>query len=143
MTHTHTSSYELEICLMMTHITHTHAAMPMPMPILDCLHKHMFLFYVYRSISLARIRCYTQLAYLFHQCATSLLSRDGRIADCTVRQPGVEHPFSSMDYIIAVSKIQWKNSVSNIKGLNIFPSLGIIYLLCHIQYFNMNQDKEC
>ena len=34
--------------------------------------------------------------YLFHQCATSVLSRDGRIADCTVRHPGVEPPFSSL-----------------------------------------------
>ena len=41
------------------------------------------------------MRRYTQLAYLFHQCATSLLSRDSCIADCTVRHPGVELPFSS------------------------------------------------
>ena len=34
--------------------------------------------------------------YLFHQCATSLLSRDSRIADYTVRHPGVERPFSSL-----------------------------------------------
>ena len=62
---------------------------------LDCLHKHMFLLCIYRSVSLARMRRYTQLAYLFHQCATNLLSRDGRIADCTVRHPGVARPFSS------------------------------------------------
>ena len=36
-----------------------------------------------------------QLAYLFHQCVKSLLSRDSRIADCTVRHPGVSRPFSS------------------------------------------------
>ena len=35
-----------------------------------------------------------QLAYLFHQCAMSLLSRDSRIADCTVIHPGVERQFS-------------------------------------------------
>ena len=81
---THTSSYELEICLMMTH-TYTH-----PYPRLVA-----FLFHVYRSVSLARMRRCTQLAYLFHQCATSLLSRDSRIADCTVRHRGVERPFSS------------------------------------------------
>ena len=40
------------------------------------------------------MRLYMQLANLFHQCAISLLSRDGRIADCTVRHPGVERPFS-------------------------------------------------
>ena len=38
---------------------------------------------------------YTQLAYLYHQCATSLLSRDCHIADGTVRHAGVERPFSS------------------------------------------------
>ena len=36
-----------------------------------------------------------QLAYLFHRYAKSLLSTDGRIADCTVRHPGVERPFPS------------------------------------------------
>ena len=53
------------------------------MPTLDCLHRLVFL-HVYRSVFLARMRRYMQLAYLFHQCAMSLLSRDGRIADCTV-----------------------------------------------------------
>ena len=67
----------------------------MPMPTLDSLHTHIFLFHVYISVSLARMRRYTQLAYLFHQCATNLLSRNGRIADCTVRHPGVDRPFSS------------------------------------------------
>ena len=65
------------------------------MPTLDCLHKHIFLLHVYWSVFVARMRRYTQLAYLFHQCATSLLSRDSRIADCAVRHPGVERPFSS------------------------------------------------
>ena len=90
-THTHTSSCILEICLMMTHI-YTH---PYPCPRLIALHNTI-LFHVYRSVSLARMRCYMQIAYLFHQCATSLLSRDSRIADCTVRHPGVERPFSSL-----------------------------------------------
>ena len=66
------------------------------MPTLDCLHRHIFLFHVYRSVSLARMRRYMQLAYLLHQCAKSLLSRDSRIADCTVRHPGVERPFFSL-----------------------------------------------
>ena len=52
------------------------------------------------------MRRYTQLAYLFHQCATGL-SRDSRIADCTVRHPGVERPFSSLF-------ICWRNRVSSI-----------------------------
>ena len=89
MTRTHTSSCVLEICLMMTHT-------PMPIPTFDCVAQHLFLFYVYRSVSLTRMRRYTQLAYLFNQYATSLLSRDSRIADCTVRHPGVERPFSSL-----------------------------------------------
>ena len=38
------------------------------------------------------------IAYLSHQCVTSLLSRDGRIADCTVRHPGVKLPFSIFLY---------------------------------------------
>ena len=69
------------------------------MPTLDYLHRHIFLFHVYRSVSLGRMRRYLQLAYLFHQCAKCLLSRDSRIADCAVRHPGVERPFSSI-YIL-------------------------------------------
>ena len=65
-----------------------------PFPRLIACTNTYFL-HVYRSISVARMRRYTQLAHLFHQCATSLLSRDGRIADCTVRHPGGERPFSS------------------------------------------------
>ena len=72
-------------------LTHIHT----PIPTFGCVAKHIFLFHVYRSVSLARMRRYTQLAYLFHQCATSLLSRDSRIADCTVRHPGVKRSFSS------------------------------------------------
>ena len=89
-THMHSSSCVLEIFLMIhTHThTHTHAHA-------DCLHKHIFLLHVYRSISLARMERYTQVAYLFQQRATSLLSRGCRIADCTVRHPGVERPFLS------------------------------------------------
>ena len=68
---------------------------PIPMSMLDCLHKHIFLLHVYRNVTLARMRRYPQLAYLCHQCATSLLSRDGHTA-CTVRHPGVEIPFSSI-----------------------------------------------
>ena len=89
-THIHTSSCLLEFWLKITH-TYT----PVPMPTLDWLHKHIFLLHVYRSVFLARMRRYTQLAYLFHQCETSRLSRDGRIADCTVRHPGVGCSFSS------------------------------------------------
>ena len=47
---------------------------------LDCLHQH-----AYRRIYLTRVQRVTQLAYLFHQCGTNFLSRDCRIADCTVR----------------------------------------------------------
>ena len=74
--------------------THIHT----PIPTFGCVAKHIFLFHVYRCVSLARMRRYTQLAYLFHQCATSLLSRDRRIADRTVRHPSVERPFSSLKF---------------------------------------------
>ena len=77
-------------------ITHIHT----PISTFGCVAKHIFLFHVYRSVSLARMRRDTKLAYLFHQCATSLLSRDSRIADCTVRHPGVERLFSSYIYEI-------------------------------------------
>ena len=83
---THTSSCVLEICLMMTHT---------PIPTFDCITQHIFLFHVYRSVSLACMWRYMQLGYLFHQCVTSFLSRDSCIADCTVRHLGVEHPFSN------------------------------------------------
>ena len=36
------------------------------------------------------------IAYLFHLCAKSLLSRESLIADCTGRHTGVERPFSSL-----------------------------------------------
>ena len=74
--HTNTSSWVLEICLMMIH-TYTHPY-PCP-PLIAC--TNTFLLHVYRSVFIARNRHYTQLAYLFHRCATSLLGRDGRIAD--------------------------------------------------------------
>ena len=71
-----------------------------PIPTLDCFHKRTslrgaFLFHAYRGVSLTRMQRYVQIAYLFHQCGASLLSRDGRTADCTVKHPGVELSFSS------------------------------------------------
>ena len=67
--------------------TYTHLLIPT----LDSLaqaHIHLvaFFFYIYRSIPLTRMQRYTQLAYLFPQCETSFLSRDGRVAECTMRQ---------------------------------------------------------
>ena len=87
-THTHTSSCLLETWLMMTH-TYTH---PYPYPrFIACTDTY----FSFRRVSLTRMRRYMQLAYLFHQYAKSLLSTDGRIADCAVRHPGVGRPFSS------------------------------------------------
>ena len=37
--------------------------------------------------------------YLFHQCATSLLSKDGHITDSIVRHPDMERPFSSLNIL--------------------------------------------
>ena len=59
-----------------------------------------FFFDTYRSVSLTCMQCYTQLAFLFHQCGTSFLSKDDRIADCTVRYPGVERPFYSFNILV-------------------------------------------
>ena len=83
------------------------------MPTLDCLHRHIFLFHIYRSVSLARMRRYMQLAYLFHQCVKRFLSGDSRIADCTMRHPGVERPFSSWSFSetnIGVIFIWWPHT---------------------------------
>ena len=87
-THTQTSSCLLEIWLMMTH-TYTH---PHPYPrFIACTDTY----FSFRRVSLACMRRHMQLTYLFHQYAKSLLSAEGRIADCSVRHPGVERPFSS------------------------------------------------
>ena len=79
---THTSS-----CLLEIHRVDDDRHTFIHIPTLDCLHKHMFLFLAYRSVSLACMQWYTQLAYLVHQCGTSLLSRDGR-------------PFSSLKTVL-------------------------------------------
>ena len=89
--HTHTNSCLLEIWLMMIH-TYRH---PYPYSrFIACTDTY----FSFRRVSLARMRRYMQLAYLFHQYAKSLLSTDGRTADCTVRHPGVELLFSSFYY---------------------------------------------
>ena len=97
-TRTHTSSCLLEIWLMTHTHTHTHTNTHTHTHLyprfIAC--THIFLLHVYRSVFLARMRRYMQLAYLFHQYAKSFLSTDGHIADCTVRHPGVERPFSSL-----------------------------------------------
>ena len=91
---------------------------PIPMLTLDCLHRYIFLLHVYRSVSLAHMRRYMQLVYLFYQRAKSLLSRDSRIADCTARHPGVERPFSS--YILYGEHIHGTNYISS---PNVFSEL--------------------
>ena len=93
-----------------------------PMPTLDCLHRHIFLLHVYRSVALARMRRYMQLAYLFHQYAKSLLSTDGRIVDCTVNHPGVERPFSS-------------SSLRKCPLLSRYISLFLLHFFHHLFYF--------
>ena len=78
-----------------TYTTNTHTTLPYPCSrLIAC--TNTFLLHDYRSVSLARMRRYTQLAYLFHQCVTSILSRDGRMADSTERRPG-ERLFSTYD----------------------------------------------
>ena len=74
--HTRTSSGLLEIWLMMTDT-------PSYLRLIACTDTYSpcdaFLFYAYRSVSFTRMQRYTQLAYLFHLCGTSLFSRDGRL----------------------------------------------------------------
>ena len=80
--------------------THIHT----PILTFDCLHKHAYIsWYVPLSHLQKRFSYmhehFTQLAYLFHQCGTNLLSRVGRIAHCYGgfgRRPGVDLPFSGM-----------------------------------------------
>ena len=121
-------------------ITHTHTQVavywrcgwwwhtPIPMPTLDCLHKHIFLLHVYRSFFLSRMLRYTQLGDIFHQCASSVLSRDGRIG-CTVRHRAWRCPFSSFSNIycvgsLTVSVICWARS------------LRLIFCCCHCILFH-------
>ena len=90
--HTHISSCLQEIWLMMTDTytpIHTHTRL------IACTNTYFS--FTLTGASLARMRRYPQLAYLFHQCATSLLCRDGSIADftMTVTHPGAERQFSS------------------------------------------------
>ena len=51
------------------------------------MHEHTprcaILFYTFRGVFLACMQRYTHLAYLFDQCGTCFLSRDGRVADST------------------------------------------------------------
>ena len=61
---------------------------------LDCLHNHTYILWCIPLSHLQEHFSYT-LAYVFHQCGTSLPSRDSHIPDCTVRHPGVDHLFSS------------------------------------------------
>ena len=99
MIHTQTSSYELETCLMMTHI-HT------PISTFVCVAKHISLSCLQERFSCTHAALHAT-GVLIHQCATSLLSRDSRIADCTVRHPGVERPFFwfLMPIFVSVEKI--------------------------------------
>ena len=97
ITHTQTSGCVLEICLMVTH-TYTHLLYPCPR-LIACTNAYFPLTF---TGAFHLHACGITCNYLFHQCATSLLSRDGRIADCTVRHPGVERLFSSFNLPVNV-----------------------------------------
>ena len=71
-----------------------HFYTPTYLRLIVCTNTHSS-FTLTEGVSLTRTQHYPPLAYLFHQCGASLLSRDGRILDCIVRHPVVEHPFSS------------------------------------------------
>ena len=93
------------------------------------MHRRIFLLHVYRSVSRARMRRYMQLAYLFHQYAKSLLSTDGCIADCTVRHPGVERPFSSLNGVLSFTNILLKNNNQYLIEAKIEDKCGVYYSL--------------
>ena len=83
-------------------ITDTHTHTPVCTPTLDCLHKHTYTSWRVSLLQLQELFLYTaagytQFDYLFHKCRTSLLNRNCRIADCTMKHPGVERPFSTYD----------------------------------------------
>ena len=77
-----------------------------PIATLNCLHKHTcnswFIFYSHLQERFP----YTHSAlrsYLFHQCGTSLFTRDGRIANRTVRHLGVEYQFSKFSFLFSLT----------------------------------------
>ena len=88
-THTHTSGCLLEIWLMMTH-TYTHLY-PRFIACTDAYFSFMFTGAI--PLHACGVTCNLRTYYTSMR---SLLSTDGRIADCTVRHPGVERPFSSI-----------------------------------------------
>ena len=71
---------------------------------------------------------YTHLAYLFQLYGTSLMSRDGRIADCTLSHPGIEHSFSSL-LLFHIHFCLWLPAVLKLlsKILNTFFHLSSFY----------------
>ena len=99
------SSCLREIWLMID--THTHPYLRL----IACTNAHAprgaFLFHTFRSVSLTCMQRYMQLAYLFHQCWTSLLNRDGGIADVAMRHPGVVCTFSCIVLVWCVSISQY------------------------------------
>ena len=100
---TYTSNCLLKIWLKRTDThTHTYAWLLAQTHIHLAVHSftltRVFLLHACRNAKkyaiITRMQRKTQLAYLFHQCGTSLLSRDCRITDCTLRHPGAERPLS-------------------------------------------------
>ena len=96
-----------------------------PIPMLDCLYKHTFLFRAYRSGSLTCMQRYA-LAYLFHLYGTNLLSRDCRIADCTVRHPGIERLLLNC---LSVVTIIYHNNYLTEVGLEMYSSCTSVTLI--------------
>ena len=80
----------------------------------------------------------TQLAYLFHQCRTSL-SRDCRMADCTVRHPGVEHRFFSSDFLL----YGWVVNTSLALLAKPVVSIFLCSLCCNMLTANDSEVVDC
>ena len=78
-------------------LTHIHT--PIPLPTLDSLTKHTFLRHAYRSnlpyTHAALHATFIIISQVWGSSVNTTVFLYGRIADCTVRHPGVERPFFS------------------------------------------------
>ena len=96
ITHTHTHTHtQVAVYWKFGRWWHTH---PYPCPgLIACTNIYFFFSF---TGALPLHACLVARNWRpYFNCATSLLSRDSRIADCTVRHTGVERPFSSLKSI--------------------------------------------
>ena len=101
-------------CIRLIACTNTHT-------LSDAFHVH-----TYRSVSITRMQRYAQLAYLCHQCGTSLFTRRSFV-DGTVRHPGVARSFCS--YWLVFNLIpKFGNMNMDAKFYSVKRSIGLIFI---------------